>query len=218
MKQSELDKELRAGAKRQAKARGWKCVQGTLYWQIGPLFFTLVLGATVKQGTFYCSLKFKWLQLDAVLWRVLGLQGNETERFSLHANGAFSLVGQELLTISKRSLEWAPTVLSLEVNNASQEAYTCASEVSAQVASIEAYLEFIRKRHAEFMQCHPRAATNLYKEEVLVAMLAGDLPEATRIAQSRISARDQGGFVVGGRSFFQRALEQCNVNTVLGKL
>jgi hypothetical protein len=35
MKQSELDKNLRAVAKAQAKTRGWKSVGGMPYWQSG---------------------------------------------------------------------------------------------------------------------------------------------------------------------------------------
>ena len=75
MKQSELDKNLRAVAKAQAKTRGWKSVGGMPYWQSGPLLFTLVLSASAKGSSFFASLRFKWLALDNMLWRVAALTG-----------------------------------------------------------------------------------------------------------------------------------------------
>ena len=71
MKQSELDKRLRAVAKAEAKQRGWKSVGGMPYWQEGPLLFVLVLSASAKERFIFASLRFKWLALDNMLWRVL---------------------------------------------------------------------------------------------------------------------------------------------------
>lgn len=105
MKQSAFDRELRLLAKAEAKKNGWKSVAGIPYWTVGPLFFDLTLAAGAKEGSFSSSLRFKWLDLDRVLWKVLGLSSNEKEPFSLHANGAFVLMGQEILSIQTSGLE-----------------------------------------------------------------------------------------------------------------
>jgi hypothetical protein len=209
MKQSEMGREVRRVAKAAAKMRGWKSVDGTLYWTIGPLFFSLVQTAGAKEGSYYGSLRFKWLELDRVFWRVLGMSSNEREPFSLHANGAFVLSGQELHSTSVRSLEWLPGVLEDQVHNAMQSAFTRANEVASQISSIRSYLDFIQREHEALMQRHPRAAVNVWKETLLVAMLEGDMPCAAQIASSRIAAGDSGGYSSDGKSFFEHAQALC---------
>ena len=207
MKQSDFDKEHRALAKVEAKRRGWKTVSGTSYWSAGPLFFDLVQRASAKEGSFFGSLRFKWLELDSSLWRILEISSNENEPFILHANGAFVLTGQEILSFSRRSLEWLPGVLGAQVAEVMDRASVRAIEVAAQIDSIESYLHFVQKEHASFIERHPRAVTNVWKEALLVAMRTGDFTEASQIARSRIAARDTGGFSVGGKNFFERALD-----------
>lgn len=209
MKQTEIDKELRAIVKLEAKQRSWKSVGGTAYWTIGPLFFVLLQLARAKEGAFFCSLRFKWLELDKVLWRVLDMSSNEAGPFSLHANGAFVLSGQEIFTVSNRALEWLPGALAGQVKTAIQQASAKADEVASQIGTIESYLAFVQREHAEFMQRYPQAVINVWKEVLLVAMFTGDHSKAAEIARSRIVAGDSGGFVSGGRSFFERALAIC---------
>jgi hypothetical protein len=108
MKQSELDRKTRQVCKLEAKRRGWRSVGGIPYWTIGPLFFVLVMYARSKEGTFGCSLEFKWLAMDVLLWKILDLSSNKNEPFSLHANGAFVLRGQQILDASEPVMSWEP--------------------------------------------------------------------------------------------------------------
>ncbi len=209
MKQSEIDRELRFLAKAEAKKHGWKSVGGSAYWTNGPLFFVLTEAASAKEGFFYCSLRFKWLELDRILWRVLDMSSNEQEPFSLHANGAFVLSGQEIHTISTRGLEWLPGVLVEQVEGAARQAHGRASEVAAQITSIHSYLECVRREHEAFMRRNPRAVVNVWKEALLVAMATGDVAAAAQIAHARVAAGDSGGFSSGGKSFFERAQVLC---------
>lgn len=209
MKQAEINKQLTAIVKVVAKQKGWKSVGGMPYWSIGPLFFQLVQGAGAKEGTFYCALRFKWLELDNVLWRVLDMSGNENEPFSLHANGAFVLTGQELFSISKRSLEWLPGVLEQQVNDAVTLGHSRSIQVAEEVGGIESYLSFIRRQHKKFMEKYPLAVVNIWKENLLAALLVGDLSDAEKIARERILVGDNGGFSTGGKSFYECALALC---------
>jgi hypothetical protein len=206
MKQSEIDREVRLLAKAEAKARRWKSIASTQYWTAGSLFFALNVSAGAKEGSFHSSLRFKWLDLDQVLWRVLGMSSNEHEPFSLHANGAFVLTGWEVQSMAVRDLEWQPGVLAEQVQLASRQAGARANEIVTQVNSLGAYVEFLRHGHEALMQKHPRAAVTIWKELLLVAMLRGDKDAAAEIARSRISAKDVGGFSSGGKSFYERAL------------
>lgn len=196
-------------AKSVAKALRWRSIGSTIYWTNGPLFFTLVQGGSAKEGSYYCSLKFKWLELDRVFWRVMDMTGNEREPFSLHANGAFVLSGQEIHNISARGLEWLPGVLDHQLRIATRQASKRANDVASQISSIHSYLAFIQREHAALMQHHPRAVVNVWKEVLLVAMVEGDLPGAALTARSRIAVGDSGGYSSGGKTFFERAQALC---------
>jgi hypothetical protein len=209
MKQAELQRELGQLVKTEAKKNGWKSVGGMPYWTIRPLFFVMVPVVTAKEGFFHCTLRFKWLELDRALWRVLGMSSNEDAPFSLHANGAFTLSGREILTISTEGLIWGPGVLEREVENALRQAGQRAKEVAGQITSIHSYLEFIQREHEALIERHPRAAINIWTETVLVAMVSGDKATAAKIARAEIAAHRSGGFLRGDESFFQRALALC---------
>lgn len=206
MKQSEIDREVRLLAKAEAKARRWKSIGSTQYWTAGPLFFVLVVSAGAKEGSFHSWLRFKWLDLDQVLWRVLGMSSNEHEPFSLHANGAFVLSGWEAQSMIVRELKWEPGVLTQQVQLAAQQAGARANEVTAEVRSLDEYVQFLQRGHEALVQKHPSAALTIWKELLLVAMLRGEKSAAAEIARARIAANDAGGFSSGGKTFFERAL------------
>lgn len=209
MKQSELDREVKRICKLQAKQRGWKSVGGMPYWTIGPLFFVLVISAHAKEGAFYCSLRFKWLALDRELWRILDMSSNELEPFSLHANGAFVLTGQEIFSASERALAWEEGVLQTKIANASTQAEKRAQEVASGITSLASYVQFIQCEHEAFMKRYPRAVVNVYKEELLAALISKEFNRAKQIALARIEASDSGGFSSNGKSFYENSLPFC---------
>ena len=209
VKQSEIDRYLKSLAKAEATRRGWKSVAGMPYWSTGPLFFVLVQTAGAKEGYFHASLRFKWLSLDNLLWKVLGIASNEQGPFSLHANGVFSLTGQEVLTISNSDLQWLPGVLEQQIVITAENAFQRACDISTQITSINSYLKFIQNGHQELMQKFPKAVVNVWKEECLVALETGDAALAVQIADKRIAAGDSGGFICGGKSFYQNVLSFC---------
>jgi hypothetical protein len=209
MKQSELNREVRQTCKLEAKRRGWNSVGGMPYWTIGPLFFVAVVSAGAKEGSFYCSLRFKWLALDRELWRVLGMSSNEHEPFSLHANGAFVLTGQEVLSISERPIVWAEGVVQERVAVVATQAEKRAREVSSSIGDLGSYVLFIQQEHKAFMERHPKAVVNVHKEELLAALANREPNWARQIALARIEASDSGGFSSNGKSFYENALSFC---------
>jgi hypothetical protein len=206
MKQSEIDRELRLLVKAEAKARRWKSIAAIPYWTIGPLFFSMTLSAGAKEGSFHTWLRFKWLDLDRLLWRVLGMSSNEHEPFSLHANGAFVLTGWEVHSTIIRDKEWQPGVLEQLLQAATRQAAAKAQEVAQAVDSLDSYVCFLTREHEAFMEKHPRAAVTIWKELLLVSMLRGDKKTACDIAKDRIAQHNSGGFSSGGKTFFERAL------------
>jgi len=206
MKQSELDRELRLLVKAEAKARRWKSIGSTPYWSSGPLFFSITMSAGAKEGSFHAWLRFKWLELDRLLWRVLGMSSNEREPFSLHANGAFVLTGWEIQSSVVRAMDWQPGVLAQQVQVVAQQAADRAQLAALEIDSIDAYVSFLEREYEAFMQTHPQAKVTIWKELLLVSMLRGEKRSAIDIAKDRISKQDSGGFSSGGKTFFERAL------------
>ena len=206
MKQSEIDRELKPLVKVEVKAQRWKSIAANPYWTIGPLFFSMTLSAGAKGGSFHSWLRFKWLELDRLLWQVMGMSSNEHEPFSLHANGAFVLTGWEVHNTIVRDKEWQPGVLEQLLQAATQQAVSRAQEVEQAVDTLDSYVFFLTQEYETFMQKHPRAAVTIWKELLLVSMLRGDKKTACDIAKDRIAQHDSGGFSSGGKTFFERAL------------
>ncbi|MCA8294588.1 hypothetical protein LGN19_12360 [Burkholderia sp. AU30198] len=206
MKQSEIDRELRLLVKAEAKARRWKSVGTTPYWTNGPLFFSMTLSAGAKEGSFHSWLRFKWLELDHLLWRVLGMSSNENAPFSLHANGAFVLTGWEIQSFTVRDLVWEPGLLEHQLEIATRQAASRAEEVALEADSLDSYIRFLDREHEIFMRKHPRAAVTIWRERLLVHMLQGEKSSAVDVAKERIAKQDSGGFSSGGKTFFERAL------------
>lgn len=209
MKQSDLDRDIRRHCKLEALKHGWKSVGGFIYWTIGPLFFVTITSASAKEGSFYCSLRFKWLALDLELWRVLGMSENEHAPFSLHANGAFVLTGQEILNASERHLSWEQGLVGPKISDAFVRADLRAKDVASQIDSLDSYIQFIRRENAALIQRFPRAVVDVHKEELLAALIDRRLGRAREIADARMNAGDSGGFSSNGKSFYENALPFC---------
>ncbi len=207
MKQLDLNRLLNATVKAEAKSRGWKSIGGQPYWRDSQLFFTLVIVSVARQRSLLSSLRMKWFSLDDHLWRVLGMSSNATAPVSLHANGAFTLRGQEVLAETVQDCEWSAPWLEAKVRAIASLAAAKSSHVVSTVANIDDYLTFIEREHALLMARYPKAAVDLWTEKVLVALEKNDRRTVADIARVRIAAGDPGTFVAGGRTFYQRALE-----------
>jgi hypothetical protein len=143
------------------------------------------------------------------LWKVLDLSSNEDRPLSFHANGVFTLLGQDIHIVSTEGLEWQPAVLAQQVEEAAQQAGVRAREVAGHITSIHSYLAFIQREHEAFLLRHPGALTDIWMETLLVAMVAGDMATAAEIARARIAAGDGGKFIDSRGTFFERALVRC---------
>lgn len=213
MKQSELNKLLAATMKSVSKERGWRCVGGQPFWRADNLFFTVLPAAVARERCLYYSLRFKWFSLDDLLWSILGMTANSHAPMSLRANGAFALTGYELLAESRQDCVWITSWLEEAAQSIAAAADAKARTVTDSIDSIQSYLEFIEREHALFMSKHPSARRDLFKEQVLVALERSDYESARAISTERISVRDVGGFISGGRSFFELALAYIDFHT-----
>ena len=207
MKQLELNRLLNAILKKEAKSRGWKSIGGQPYWREGDLFFTLLVVPVARQRSLHSSLRIKWFSLDEHLWRVLGMSSNASAPMSLHANGAFTLSGQEVLADTVQDCEWSAQWVEASVRAIASAAADKSAQVSSTTANIDDYLALIEREHTALMARYPKAVVNLWTERLLVALEKNYRRRAADIARERVAARDPGTFVAGGRTFYQRALE-----------
>lgn len=140
MKQSELDRIVKQHCKLEARRYGWRALGDCVYWKDGPLLFVLFFCARNQEQLIYYSLSFKWLALDHELWRVLDMADNHKLPFSIHANGAFVVRGQQILERKEPSAIHEPVVLGSRIALAASEAGQRAKEVAAAVNDLSSYL------------------------------------------------------------------------------
>jgi hypothetical protein len=207
MKQTELDRLIRATLKKEAKSRGWQSIRGQPFWRNANLFFSLLVSTGVRERSLSYSLRVKWFSLDDQLWKILGMTSNAGGPMSLRAIGAYTITGQEVLTERLRECEWSPEWLAERMAAISSFASTKAAEVTTTIRSIDDYLAFIERDYAVLLARRPDTAYNIWLESLLIALEKNDHGIAREIATSRVVAKDVGGFIVGGRTFYQRALE-----------
>lgn len=206
-KQAELNRLLSTAVKSDAKARGWRVIAGQAYWRADPLLFTTLPLALARQRSMSFSLRFKWLHLDHRLWEVLGMDANAEAPFSLHANGAFTVAGHDAMESRIEDCEWTPEWLQQQVTEFDTAAAARAAELSRQITTIDAYHDEVRRGHEAIMKRYPNARVDIWQETLLVALERGDRKRAVEIARERIAAGDSGTFIVGGRTFYECAVD-----------
>jgi hypothetical protein len=86
-------------------------------------------------------------------------------------------------------------------------AATKAAQVTTAIRSIDDYLAFIERDYAVLLARRPDTAYNIWLQSLLIALEKNDHGTAREIATSRVVAKDAGGFIVGGRTLYQRAIE-----------
>jgi hypothetical protein len=207
MRQVELNRILSSVLRAQAKRHGWRSVGAQAYWRVSELFFALSVTAVAREHSLHHSLSMKWFTLDRLLWRILGMTSNESQPLSLHATGAFTIAGQELLLGSIRNCVWNKEWLAEQLRSLASSAESKAAEVADAIDDIDDYLAFVEQDHVAFLVQHPRAVVNIWKERLLVAMEKGDREGAAAIAAARVAAQDTGTFMSDGRTFFELAAE-----------
>ena len=207
MKQLELNRLLNTILKKEAKARGWRSIAGQCYWRDGQLFFALLAVGLARQHSLHLSLRFKWFSLDDQLWAILDMSSNLRAPVSLRANGAFTLQGQEILKETVQDCEWSEHWLEARIHAVSTAAADRSAQVVRGIANIDDYLAVLEQEHALLMTRYPKAVVDIWSERLLVALEKRDRAKVVEIARARIDAQDPGSFLVGGRSFYQRALE-----------
>jgi hypothetical protein len=206
-----LDKLLGATLRTLSGKRAWKCIGRTLYREAGPLFFVLVVATGARERVLHWSLRVKWTEMDAELWRVLGMHSNLDEPISLHANGAFTLTGHELAWSRIEECTWTPEGVRQLLEAVLTGAEGPAAEVAARIRSIEEFMDFAAEWHADLLVRAPGAVVNLWKERVLFHLLRGERETALQIAEERATAGDSGGFTVGGSTFFEKAKRYASI-------
>jgi hypothetical protein len=207
VKQLDLTRLVSSSVRREAKTRGWKSIDGQAYWKDGHLFFVLAPLGVARQRSFHSSLRFKWFSLDDQLWKVLGLSSNASAPMSLRANGAFTITGQDLLEDRTTDCDWSPEWVQAKVSALASVSADRSAKVVNNVRTIDDYLTFIERGHTALMARYPNAVVNIWTETLLVALEKNDRGRVADIATARIQAQDPGTFLVGGRTFYHRALE-----------
>lgn len=75
-------------------------------------------------------------------------------------------MGQEVLSVSERPIDWASGALEGRINDIMQRSHERSADIASQINSIDSYLSFVQREHTASMERHSRAVVNLWKERI----------------------------------------------------
>lgn len=180
------------------------------------LFFVVLINPYAKNHKISYSLNYKLYEIDKVFWEILDLKENNNLPLSFHALGAWTAptmqINEGIIEISNWNDDQVLDHLLSKVLN---EMNDISLEVSKTINNIEKNLEFIEELYNEHLIKYPQSRRNIFKEQVMTAILKHDYITAQRISENRINERDTGGFMNGNKSFYEMTIDflKFNVNS-----
>ncbi|MBJ2156863.1 hypothetical protein [Variovorax sp. IB41] len=207
MKQSELDKKINAYLKQEGKALGWKTKGSSAFRVEGKMFFSLLVSGSAKEDVLYRRLSCKPMAFDLELWRILGMTANLQAPLGLRTDGAYTLYGVSLNEGSIATPKWSEEGLLNASRGCLVEAEACIKS-NHHLRSDDAFMELGEAFNLCILKSVPNTAWNFWKERLIHHVLKGERDQAMSIAEDRIAARDSGGFIVGGQTFYQLSQRQ----------
>ena len=72
------------------KRNGWKKIQNVFFQKFGNWFWTLTVNTYLNDEKTTLSLDVKPIEIDSLLWEILGIPENQNEPLSFRAKGAFT--------------------------------------------------------------------------------------------------------------------------------
>ena len=187
------------------KPHGWRSAGGTLFKPVGPLLFVLVVGSGAREKGISYSLRVKWFAFDDLHWEILGMAANCKEPMSLRANGAFSISAQHILNSSLTGCEWTPQWIEKAISDIVVLAEGRIAELQGKILGLDEFMAFAEGLHQELLARSPKAVVNLWEERLLTHLMKGEVPAAAAVIEQRLAARDTGGIVSEGRTFYEHA-------------
>ncbi|PIF77520.1 hypothetical protein CLU95_4695 [Variovorax sp. 54] len=176
------------------------------------MFFSLLVSGNAKENVLYRRLSCKPMAFDPQLWRILGMTENLQAPLGLRAGGAYTLYGVPLYEGSIATSEWSEDGLLNASRGCLVEAEACIKS-NHHLRSDDAFMELGEAFNLSIQKSVPNTAWNFWKERLIHRVLKGERNQAMSIAETRIAARDSGGFIIGGQTFYQLSQRQLKSHT-----
>lgn len=166
-----------------ARGLGWRLTGGYLWSDRRPFFARACVMPQRLNPVITFSLGVKTFAFDDLLWDILGMQSNSSERTSLRATGAFTTFGRGL--IRGKEVVVDPSSGSWPEEAAREIALSCDK-------AVDAFLESIGGDEARLYSLIVEDAPNRNRsgkpglEECLARILLGDVGGALDLAQHKV--------------------------------
>jgi hypothetical protein len=204
MKQSDANKLVNNILKVQGKQLNWKFSSGYLFIKRDLLFFVLLILPNAKNRKVSFSLNYKLYDFDEVFWNLVDLSENINMPLSFHASGAWSAPTMQIYNGVLEIEDWQnESMLTELVSNTIQNADKISLELSRNINNIDKNLEYIESLHTKHLEEYPDSKLDIFKEQLMTAILKHDYLIANKMADSRINLKESGGFMVGNKSFYE---------------
>jgi len=205
LKQAEANKLINQLIKANGKKHHWKSSSGFLFIKKENLFFVLIILINAKERRLSYSLYYKLYDFDEVFWHLVDLKENVKMPLSFHANGAWTAPTMEINKGSNNFNEWNTNIIEDNIEQIVIKADGISNQLAEKINSIESNLEFLEKMMSKTLEKFPNTNLNLYREQIMSAILKKNYQQALLICEERIAQKDSGGFMVGNESFYEKS-------------
>ena len=205
----DIEKNLIKLIKSSAKEYKYKAISNFLYKGINNFFVHSVYFVTFKEDMLKLVVwnYIKTYEADNLFWTIFDMEDNIKQRYSLRANGAYTVPS---LKISECSLDIT------ELTNLEEASHTTMKYIFEEHNN---FIESIFGDSKTFNQ-HLLEEKGYLREE-LIRMLANielqDFEEAKRMAQDEIAKGNRCGYQNNNKDIYQHILEYCENNNLFGQ-
>jgi len=186
-----------AALKKNARAKGWRFAQGSLFREHDGWFVEVRSGPWVGEDRTVAEFLAKPMALDPLFWDIVRTPENSSQPLSFRAFGAWTCQGPALTEaqipedggaehIADRILDWANERLA-------------SPPLPFEVGALATFIE---------TQPGPSGLTGRsFAALVALLALAGRLDEARALCVAAINRGERGGYILGAQSFPELALD-----------
>lgn len=194
-KNKEREKKLKELIKQIAKKYEMKNKENNLFFVYKDYFVNTSYYVNSKNNTMSYCVNIKYLDYDDIQWDILGMPSNKKEPLSLRATGAFSSFSYHLV---------APYKILTFTDNPEEVINSLLKQIKQMVDNYNEDLDEQVINEPEENKCNTL--------EFIAYIHQKEYKKARQLAEDCLSNGDEGQFEIGGKNFFELAMEYLNKN------
>ena len=103
--------------------------------------------------------------------------------------------------------DWNADDLAMGVNVIMNRFQVDADKISEEIDGLDDNLRVIERLYKHHRSQYPKSSLNIWMERLFTSILKEEYRDAEKIVRDRLKSRDDGGFQIGNKTFYQLARE-----------